>query len=86
MAVIVYTLPNCPTCNLAKEFLKENNVEFESYDVIENKERAKEMVEKRRSVRTDDDRDVHFPVIDVNGKILNGFSAEELGEALGLNK
>ncbi|MFH1587009.1 MAG: glutaredoxin family protein [Candidatus Diapherotrites archaeon] len=86
MAVIVYTLPNCPTCKLAKEFLKENNIVFESYDVIEDKEKAREMVEKRRSVRTEDDRDVHFPVIDANGKILNGFSAEELRDALGMNK
>ena len=82
MAVIVYTIPNCPKCRAAKALLKRLGVEFEEYDVINDKVRAKEMVEKRRAVRDAGSRDVELPVLDINGKIVEGFKRAEIEEAV----
>jgi len=31
--VKIYSTPTCPWCARAKQFLKENNIEFQDYDV-----------------------------------------------------
>jgi glutaredoxin-like YruB-family protein len=46
MKVKIYSTPSCSHCQHAKEFFKENNVEFEDVNVQENQEAAKEMIEK----------------------------------------
>ncbi|MFH0987039.1 MAG: glutaredoxin domain-containing protein, partial [Candidatus Micrarchaeota archaeon] len=60
--VIVYSTSSCPWCVRAKEWLKENNINFTSYDVCENHEKAQEMIKK--SVQ------MGVPVIDVDGHII----------------
>lgn len=42
--VKVYSTPTCPYCAMAKDFLKEQNIEFEDIDVGANREAAKKMV------------------------------------------
>ncbi|MBW2987751.1 glutathione S-transferase N-terminal domain-containing protein [Candidatus Woesearchaeota archaeon] len=74
--VIVYSTPTCPFCVHAKEFLKENNVEFEDIDVSKDQAKAKEMVEKSGQMGV--------PVIDIDGEIIVGFNKEKIKEALGL--
>ncbi|HID72345.1 TPA: glutaredoxin family protein [Candidatus Micrarchaeota archaeon] len=74
--VVVYSSNFCPWCDKVKEFLKENNVEFEERNVQENQEYAKEMQEKTGQLGV--------PVIDVDGKIIIGFNVPALKEALGL--
>ena len=44
--VKIFTTPSCTYCNQAKDFFKENNVEFEAIDVTQDKAAAEEMVEK----------------------------------------
>lgn len=34
----VYSKPNCVQCEMTKEFLKQNNVEFEEVNVFEEEE------------------------------------------------
>lgn len=36
--VTVYSKPNCVQCEMTKEFLKQNNIEFEEVNVFENEE------------------------------------------------
>jgi glutaredoxin-like YruB-family protein len=76
--VKIFTTPSCTYCNQAKDFFKENNVDFEAIDVTQDEAAAKEMVEKsgQRGV----------PVILVEGhkKPIIGFDRDELEEALGL--
>ena len=82
MPVIVYSIPNCAKCAAAKAVLKRYNVPFEEFDVTANKEKAREMVEKRRSVRTEGNREVQLPVLDVDGIILEGFERAKIDAAL----
>jgi len=76
--VKIFTTPTCTYCNQAKDFFKENNVDFEAIDVTQDQEAAKEMIEKsgQRGV----------PVILIEGREepLVGFDQDALEEALGL--
>lgn len=74
MKVKIYSAPDCPWCQKAKEFFKENKVEFEEIDVSENQEAAEEMVKKSGQQGV--------PVIEVDGKIMVGFKEEELKKVL----
>jgi len=76
MNVIVYSTPSCPYCTFAKDFLKENNIEFEDVDVAKDQERAKEMIEKSGQMGV--------PVIDVDGNVVIGFNKAKLKKLLGL--
>jgi glutaredoxin len=82
MRVIVYTIPNCPKCAATKAVLRRYNVAFEEYDVIEDKGRAKEMVEKRRSVRPEGSKEVVLPLTDIDGIIIEGFERQKIEQAL----
>lgn len=70
----VYSTPTCPYCVQAKEFFKENNIEFEDIDVSKDQEAGKEMVEKSGQMGV--------PVIDIDGKIIVGFDKEAIEEEL----
>tara|TARA_Y100000310_G_C20502106_1_gene724527 strand:- start:435 stop:665 length:231 start_codon:yes stop_codon:yes gene_type:complete len=72
--VKIYSTLTCPYCKMAKAFFKEKNIEFEDIDVTSDKKAAQEM--KKISGQSG------VPVIDINGKILIGFDAEKIEEAL----
>jgi len=74
--VKVYSTSECPYCVMAKDFLKEHNIEFEDINVQENHEAADEMVKKSGQTSV--------PVIDVDGEIIIGFDKEKLKKALKL--
>jgi len=74
--VIVYSTPTCPYCAMAKEYLKENNVEFEDVNVAADQTRAEEMVKKSGQMGV--------PVLDVEGEIIVGFDKGRLASLLGL--
>ncbi len=74
MAVKIYTTPTCSHCTTAKQYLKEQGVKFTEYNVARDERRADEMYKKSRQMGV--------PVIDVNGKILVGFSKGDLERAL----
>jgi len=76
MKVKVYSTKSCPYCVMLKDFLKENNIEFEDIDVGENQEAANEMVEKSKQMGV--------PVIDIDGFIITGFNKPLLKKALEL--
>ena len=82
MPVIVYSIPNCVKCRAAKALLDRLGVSFEEFDVMADKERAKEMVEKRRTVRQEGSREVQLPILDVAGTILEGFDRAKIEEAV----
>lgn len=70
----VYSTDTCPYCDMVKDFLKEKGVEFEEVNVAENKEAAKEMIEKSGQMGV--------PQIEINGKIIVGFNKPALEEEL----
>ena len=76
MKVKVYSTNTCPWCIKVKDWLKENNVEFEEIDVNTDQEAAKEMI-----IRSGQDA---VPVIDVDGTVIIGFDINKLRELLNL--
>jgi glutaredoxin-like YruB-family protein len=74
--VKVYSTPICPWCHRVKEFLKENNVEFEDINVAENREAAQEMIEKSGQMGV--------PVVEIDEEIIVGFDEAKLRKALNL--
>ena len=74
--VIVYSTPTCPYCHHAKDFLKENKVEFEDIDVSKDRKKAQEMIEKSGQMGV--------PVIEIGDKIIIGFNKEKIKKELKL--
>ncbi|KWZ89938.1 MULTISPECIES: glutaredoxin family protein [Anaerococcus] len=73
--VTVYTSNTCPHCKAAKNYLKENNIDFEEKNVDEDRSAIDYLVEKgHRGV----------PVINIDGEDIVGFNKEVVDEKLGL--
>ena len=70
----VYSTDTCPYCVMAKNFFKEQNIEFQEINVAEDRNGAKEMVEKSGQMGV--------PVIDIDGKIILGFDKEKIESIL----
>ena len=76
MAVKIYSTPVCPYCTMAKDFLKQNKIEFQEIDVSADVNAAQEMINKSGQMGV--------PVLDINGTIIVGFDREAIKKALGL--
>ncbi|MBW3016978.1 glutathione S-transferase N-terminal domain-containing protein [Candidatus Woesearchaeota archaeon] len=74
--VKVYSTPTCPYCVMAKQFLKENKIEFEDVDVSKDRAAAEEMVEKSGQMGV--------PVLDIDGEIVVGFDKQRIKKLLKL--
>ncbi|MBN3040737.1 MAG: glutaredoxin family protein [Candidatus Omnitrophica bacterium] len=76
MSVKLYSTPGCPYCIKTKDFLKQNNISFENFDVSADQDKAQEMINKSGQMGV--------PVIDINGEIVVGFDKEKIKKLLGL--
>ena len=74
--VKIYSTPTCPYCKMAKQFLTENNVEFEDVDVSASQTAAQEMISKSGQMGV--------PVLDIDGQIIVGFDKGKIKKILGL--
>lgn len=74
--VLIYSTPTCPYCIRAKQFLTDNNVAFENFDVSIDQARADEMVQKSGQMGV--------PVLDIEGEIIVGFDKDKIKQALGI--
>ncbi len=74
--VKVYSTSTCPWCHKTKQFLKDNNIEFEDLDVSSDRKSADEMIEKSGQMGV--------PVVDIEGKIIVGFDKEAIKKELGI--
>ena len=73
--VTFYTSNTCPHCKAAKNYLRENNIDFEEKNVDEDRSAIDYLVEKgHRGV----------PVINIEGEDIVGFNKELVDEKLGL--
>ena len=75
MKVEIYSTPTCPYCIKAKKFFKENKIKFIDYNVAEDQEMAKKMVEKTGQMGV--------PVIVIDGEIVIGFDKPKIEKLLG---
>jgi glutaredoxin-like YruB-family protein len=74
--VKVYSTPTCPYCIRAKQFFKDNSIDFENIDVSSDPVGQREMVKISGQMAV--------PVIDIEGKIMVGFDKEAIKAELGL--
>ncbi len=75
-SVKVYSTPTCPWCIRAKQFLKDNNIEFQNLDVSGDQVAAEEMMSKTGQMGV--------PVIDIDREMIIGFDKDRIKLALGI--
>lgn len=73
-SVKVYSTPSCPWCIRVKQFLKDNNIDFQNIDVSSEQKAADEMMQKSGQTGV--------PVLDIDGEIIVGFDKEKIKLAL----
>ena len=74
--VKVYSTPTCPFCVRVKQYLKDNNIQFEDIDVSENPDMAEKMIQRSGQMGV--------PVVEIDDDIIVGFDKERIKEALKL--
>jgi glutaredoxin len=80
--VVVYALSTCVWCKMAKQFLKDNSVEYEYIDVDLCEPDEKEEVHNQISSKGGS---LNYPTVIVDDKVLiTGFRKDKLKEALGI--
>ena len=73
--VTIYTLPTCPFCKAAKEYLAAKGVEYDERDISGNQAAMAEMQKISGGARS-------VPVIAVCTEVLVGFDQSRLEQAL----
>jgi glutaredoxin-like YruB-family protein len=74
--VTIYSTPSCVYCNLAKNFFKENNVNYTEHNVAADLAKRREMIEKTGQMGV--------PVIDLGEEVVIGFDEGRIREVLGI--
>jgi len=74
--VKVFSTPTCPYCVTLKEYLKDNNIEFEAIDVSEDKAGLDEMVKKSGQMGV--------PVITIDEEVIVGFDRVKIDKLLNI--
>lgn len=74
MKITIYTTPSCPECHEAKDFFRNQKIDFEEIDVSKDQKKAEEMVEISGQMG--------IPVIKIDDKIIIGFDRSEVEKAL----
>ncbi len=72
--VEIYSTVTCHFCHLAKDWLTEKGVPYVDYNVGENVEKRKEMMEMTGQLGV--------PVIKVGNEVMIGFNQEQLAKIL----
>ncbi|MFT5036885.1 MAG: glutaredoxin 3 [Candidatus Azotimanducaceae bacterium] len=72
--VTIYSTPVCHFCQAAKEYFKENNVEYTELDVASDQEKRQEMIEMTGQMGV--------PVIRIGDDVVVGFDESKVKELL----
>jgi len=80
--VVVYALSTCVWCKMTKQFLKDNDIEFEFINVDlcepEEKEQVRQQIQSKGG-------SLNYPTTIVDDKkLIAGFRKDQLKEALGI--
>ncbi len=76
--VTVYSTPTCHFCHMAKDYFHENNIAFTEYNVAEDMDKRKEMIEKSGQMGV--------PVIIIDNTLTVGFNKPKIMELLGIKE
>jgi len=74
--VKVYSTPTCPWCRRTKQFLDDNKIAYQSFDVASDEAARDEMRSKTEQLGV--------PVVEIDGEISVGFDEGWLRQKLGL--
>jgi glutaredoxin-like YruB-family protein len=74
--VTIYSTPVCHFCHAAKDFFKENNVEYTEHDVAADLEKRTEMIDMTGQMGV--------PVIRIGDDVIIGFDEPKIKELLAL--
>jgi glutaredoxin-like YruB-family protein len=74
--VTIYSTPVCHFCHAAKDFFKENNVEYTEHDVASDLEKRTEMIDMTGQMGV--------PVIRINDDVIIGYDEPKIKELLSL--
>ncbi len=72
--VTIYSTPVCHFCQAAKEYFKDNNVEYTEIDVASDQEKRQEMIEMTGQMGV--------PVIRIGDDVVVGFDEAKVAELL----
>jgi len=72
--ILIYSTPTCPYCKRAKEYLTGKGIPYEDINVAQDRDKAKEMIEKSGQMGV--------PVNTVDDEIIVGFNQGKLDELL----
>ncbi len=75
--VTIYSTASCHFCHMAKDFFAEKGVQFTDYNVGEDIEKRKEMVEMTGQMGV--------PVIRIGDDVVVGFDQHKVSELLGIS-
>jgi glutaredoxin-like protein NrdH len=80
--VVLYALSTCAWCKMTKQFLKDNNIEYEYIDVDLCEEEGKQKI--RQHIQSKGGP-LSYPTMIVDDNVLiTGFRTDKIREALGL--
>lgn len=74
--VTIYSTPTCTYCNMTKQFFKDNNIQYEEFNVASDAIRRQEMIDKSGQMG--------IPVIFVDSELTIGFDKNRLATLLNL--
>ncbi len=75
--IIVYSTPSCPWCNKLKNYLRQNNIQFQDIDVSKNQNAAKRMMKGSGQQGV--------PQTEINGQFIVGFDKPKIYKLLNIN-
>ncbi|USK35445.1 NrdH-redoxin [Bacillus sp. F19] len=75
--VEVYTQPDCPPCQIVKQYLDHLEIDYTVFDVSKDSKARDKMVQELKSYST--------PTVTVDGEIVAGFDLQKLEKLLGLS-
>jgi glutaredoxin len=73
--IVIYTATGCSHCHEAKEFFKENNLEFTEHNISEDKEAKKALIKKGV---------MSVPYIIIDDQEFKGFEVEKIKPLLNI--
>ena len=74
--VKIYSTPTCVYCNMAKNWFKEKNIEYEEIDVATDETKRNELIAKTGQLAV--------PVIEVGDEMIIGFDKNRLSQFLSI--
>ena len=72
--VKIYSTPTCHFCHMAKDFFKEEDIQYTEYNVAEDAEKRSEMMERTGQMGV--------PVIEIGDEVVIGFNEAKIKELL----